>query len=104
MDELPENWIDKLFDAMHFIYGHKWSLKLGNPRTVELHKTIWFNSLSGVSYAEIKNGLVLCKRLAKIDVYGLPSNIQFYHYCKNIPYPNLHVLRRTYRKTLINTL
>jgi|SRR5580698_4190510 hypothetical protein len=98
MDELPENWIDKLFYAMFTFYGERWVKKLGNPFTVELHKTIWFNGLSDCTYAEIKNGLVLCKRLAINRFYAVPSHIKFWHLCKNIPYPDIHVLRRTFRR------
>lgn len=104
MDEFPENWIDTLFSLMTTFYGERWAKRLGNVREVELNKTIWFNGLSDCDYYEVKNGLVLCKRLATNKFYDVPSVIKFWHLCKNIPYPDIHVLRRTFRTTLKHDL
>lgn len=80
MRELPENWIDKLFDLLKQYYGDRWSKQFNSDFQIDLVKTIWKNGLGGLSYDQIRHGLAVSKKYAYSSIKP-PTVVLFYHFC-----------------------
>jgi hypothetical protein len=95
MNNLPTDWIDKIFNCMEKFYGEKWSNLFVKKFSLEFEKKIWFNGLNRLSYEQIKHGFVICKKKSLIKDSTPPSVIKFYYLCINKTYPENIVPRRT---------
>lgn len=93
MSDLPENWIDKIFELMQEFYGERWKNQFKKPVEIEIFKTMWFNGLNGLTYDQIRHGLAVSKKYASSSYSKPPSVVIFYHYCIGLRVE--HVSRRT---------
>lgn len=83
--EIPQEWIDKLFNCMESFYGEKWTIGLNEPYKIARYKTIWRSGLRGLTYDEIKQELVRQKHIASEIPMALPPHVlEFYRYAKKM--------------------
>ena len=92
MEAIPQEWVDKIFTALAEWYGDRWTKHLVKPHAESYLKTIWRNGLTGLTYDEIKQGLILCKRHAQNAGTIPPHILEFFRYARGIsqPYINYH--------------
>ncbi len=84
MEQLPENWIEKIFDLLQEFYGERWASIFRNDLDIVLTKKMWFNGLNGLSYKEIKHGLAVAKKYSSNKFCNPPNLIKFYYFSKKI--------------------
>jgi len=77
--EFTSELLDKLYAAFRGIYGDKYHFSGFN---LSLLKTIYESALRDLTREEIRNGLRVAKRYS----HKIPSIVEFWHWCKNIPY------------------
>lgn len=80
MEPISMEWIDKIFKCLDEFYGDRWRVNFKKPSDESFHKTIWKNGLMGLSYAQIKNTLVLCKRHSMSQYAKPPHVMEFFKY------------------------
>lgn len=93
MKEIPTEWIDKLFNCMEQFYGDRWKCQFNKRTSPEnMYKAQWKSGMIGLSYDEIKNALLLCKRSAETSSSFPPHVVEFYMIAKGRkePYINYH--------------
>jgi hypothetical protein len=88
MQEIPMEWIDKLFTIMESFFREKWSKNLEKPGCLEMMKQIWKSGLIGLTRDEIKKGLSIAKCMAS-EHQDPPHVLEFYHYSKGIRHPHI---------------
>jgi hypothetical protein len=81
---LPIEWIDRIFQRLHAVWGDHYLRLFANPQDLEFERTRWQGGLHGVTAEEIKNVLSLCQT-GKIK--SPPNVIEFFHYCKGYKIP-----------------
>lgn len=86
-EKTPMEWIDKLFDCMSQFYGNRWDSRYDKFMPISLAKTLWQSGLTGLTYDEIKHGLVLLNRAAQDPKSIPPIHLEFYRYAKGIAKP-----------------
>ncbi len=87
MNEIPMEWVDKLFNCMAEFYGERWTRYFDKPHLESFYKTMWKNGLVGLDYNQIKNALVLCKRSA-LDARNKPPHVmEFFRIAKGFEQP-----------------
>jgi hypothetical protein len=82
MEAIPPEWIDKLFNCMELFYGNRWTSKFKVPHSLEFDKAIWRSGLTGLTYDQIKNALVIYKRSAKVTHSFPPHVMEFFRMAK----------------------
>lgn len=90
MSQIPDNWIDKIFELLSLYYGDRWNKQFKNKLEIDLYKTVWFNGLNGLSYEQLRHGLAVCKKYSSSYHAKPPSVVTFFHFCigllpKNVP-------------------
>jgi len=93
MDDLPENWVDKIFELMNKFYGERWQKQFKSAFEIDLYKTVWFNGLNTLTHAQIKHGLAISKKYSEFSRNKPPHIVVFFHFCVGIRVPE--VSRRT---------
>lgn len=91
MQEIPSEWVDRLFELMEEYFKEKWTDQFKN-RSVETHKVVWQNGLIGLTKEEIKSGLFIARNMAKEDLHP-PHVLDFFHYVKGTKKPPKSMLR-----------
>lgn len=87
MQEIPMDWIDKIFNCMTQFYGDRWTSQFNSGRPIDIQKKIWQSGLMGLDYDSIRNALILCRDASKF-VQNLPPHVmEFYTYAKNMSKP-----------------
>lgn len=77
MEQIPMDWIDKLFDCMAEFYGQRW--KFDDALRKTLNKTMWQSGLYGLSYDEIKKTLLYYKWIANHYPHEAPPHQMEFH-------------------------
>jgi hypothetical protein len=86
MEAMTLDWVEKIFGILEDWFGDKWTEVFSPPGRKSIAIIIWQNGLAGLTYDEVRNALRKCKELAKYNQIP-PTNIEFWHYAKNIPLP-----------------
>lgn len=68
-------------------YGDRWNRPIANELTRSFIKTTWKSGLVGLSHAEIKGALMLCKRHAQQPGVWPPHIMEFFHFAKGVREP-----------------
>jgi hypothetical protein len=82
MTEIPMEWIDKLFNCMQLFYGERWDAIINYNNRKDQLKTVWKNGLQGLTYEQIKDVLIHCKRHAQDKSAQPPHVMEFFRYAK----------------------
>lgn len=86
MDQIPMEWIDRIFEIMNEHFGERWTQSFNFPNDIDRYKTLWKNGLTGLTKDEIRRGLLLSNRMAKNNQLP-PHVIEFFHYSKGTRVP-----------------
>ena len=82
VQQIPMEWIDKLFNCMEQFYGSRWSKPLEKPHMMDFNKTVWQSGLCGLNYEQIKSQLIKCKKHSESISAIPPLVMDFYRYAK----------------------
>jgi hypothetical protein len=86
MEEIPMEWVDKIFDIMAGFFMDAWTKGLESPGRLDIMKSIWRTGLYGLSKEDIRLGLSISKKMAA-NQQQPPNVIEFYHYSKGVRFP-----------------
>ena len=88
MDEIPKEWIDKIFNCMNLWFGERWEKQIGKIPE-DLIKNVWQSGLQGLTYEQIKRALVLLKRQSE-NSWAIPPHImEFFRFAKGSASPHI---------------
>jgi hypothetical protein len=90
MEPIPMEWVDKLFNCMTSFYGERWTRNFSKINSEDIQKVIWKNGLIGLTYEDIKNTLILCKRSALDQHVNPPHVMEFFQYAKGYTRPYIN--------------
>lgn len=83
----PMEWVDKLFNCMELFYGKRWLDQFRENTPLKFYKQMWQSALTGLTYDEIRNTLVLLKRTAENPASLPPNQLDFFFYARGIKRP-----------------
>jgi hypothetical protein len=83
----PMEWVDKLFNCMELFYGKRWLSQFREKTPIRFYKQMWQSALTGLNYDEIRNTLVLLKRIAQNPASLPPNQLDFFFYARGIKKP-----------------
>jgi hypothetical protein len=90
MEQIPDEWIDKLFSCLSSFYREKWDKHVKDKFVDSLLRTMWKNGLHGLSKEQIRNGLKWCKKHSE-NINSIPPHVMnFYMYCLDRDVPMIH--------------
>jgi len=89
MNEIPKEWVDKLFNCMAEFYGDRWTRYFNKPHVESFYKTMWQNGMCGLTHDQIKNALILCKRSALHPAIKPPHVMEFFKIAKGFVSPHI---------------
>lgn len=93
-NEIPDEWVDKLFNCMELFYGERWTRAFKGKHVEKFYKAIWKSGLYGLSHDQIKRGLGYCKKMAETSHTMPPHVLEFHRYAKGISTPSIEYKRK----------
>jgi hypothetical protein len=91
----PMEWVDKLFNCMELFYGTRWLSQFREKTPIQFYKQMWQSALTGLTYDEIRNTLVLLKRTAQNPASSPPNQLDFFFFARGIKKPYVKERDRT---------
>lgn len=91
--QLPEKWVDRIFEMLHEMYGEKWIKQYGIPgdSREKYFRETWRTGLYGLNATEIKKALYICR---SCNLESVPTPMQFFHYAKGHVYPSIRPIKK----------